>query len=73
MFIARVGAGASNSEKVTFSVYAEKRLIFQGNALGPNDPPQIIRCALPAAGTLTLRVEGASGTGVWGEPSIVRR
>jgi hypothetical protein len=71
VFIARVAPGAG--EKLVFSVHADNRAVFQSSPLSAGAPPQLIRCAVPAAGTLTLRVEGIAGTGVWSEPVLLHR
>jgi len=75
-FIARVGASSSmpTAQKVTFALYADSRLIIHSGPMASTDAPALLRTALPpGTKSLSLRVEGAAGSGVWGEPILLRR
>jgi hypothetical protein len=75
-FVARAAAtGASGSlEKMTFVVEADGRLIFRTPAIGANDASVLIRCAMPAAEAITLRIDGAPTVkGTWADPMILLR
>ena len=74
-FVALVAASASTpgGQKISFTVYAENKLVARSPLLGAGDPPVVLRCALPNAAKLTLRIEGAEGAGTWAEPVLLRR
>lgn len=74
-FVVRVAAGPStpSGQKVSFAVYAGGRLVGRSPQLGPNDSAVVLRCALPGAGDLILRVEGTAGSGIWAEPMLLKR
>ena len=74
-FFALVAAGADTpaGQKLTFTVYADGRLAGRSAPLAAGDPAAVLRCAVPGAESLALRVDGTSGTGVWAEPMLLRR
>ncbi|MEO6787155.1 MAG: NPCBM/NEW2 domain-containing protein [Chthoniobacteraceae bacterium] len=67
------GAGTPAGEKLTFTVYADGKLAGRSAPLTAGDPPAVLRCAVPGRESLTLRIDGAGGTGVWAEPMLLRR
>ncbi len=74
-FSAIVAASAETpaGQKLTFSVYADGKLAGRSAPLGADDPPAVLRCAVPGADSLVLRIEGAAGSGTWAEPMLLRR
>lgn len=74
-FFALVAASADTpaGQKLTFTVYADGRLAGRSAPLAAGDPAAVLRCAVPGAESLALRIEGTSGTGVWAEPMLLRR
>jgi hypothetical protein len=63
-------------QKLTFSVYAGGKLAGRSAPLAAGDPPAVLRCAVPIAENLALRIEstgGAASNGTWGEPMLLRR
>jgi hypothetical protein len=75
-FLARISAGSESSavEKLVFIVEADGRILFRSAPVGPSDPPQMIRATVPAAESITLRVEGGAGShGLWADPVILLR
>ena len=78
IFSALVAAGADTpaGQKLTFAVYADGKLAGRSAPLGATDPPAVLRCAVPGAESLVLRIEGAAGaasSGTWAEPMLLRR
>jgi hypothetical protein len=67
------GAGTPPGQKLTFTVYADNHLAGRSAPLAAGDPPAVLRCAVPGADNLTLRIEGTAGTGTWAEPMLLRR
>ncbi len=68
------GAGTPPGQKLTFAVRADGKLVGESPPLGAGDPPAVIRCAVPGAESLVLRIEGAAGSsGTWAEPMLLRR
>ncbi len=67
------GAGTPAGQRLTFTVYADNKLAGRSAPLAAGDPPAVLRCAVPGADSLTLRIEGAEGTGTWAEPMLLRR
>lgn len=74
-FVARVSPGADTpgAEKLIFTVFSDAKMVFRSNPLASGTPPQPVRVVLPAGATLSLRVEGVEGSGVWSEPVVLRR
>ena len=77
-FSALVAAGADTpaGQKLTFAVYADGKLAGRSAPLGATDPPAVLRCAVPGAESLVLRIESAAGaasSGTWAEPMLLRR
>ena len=74
-FSATVAAGIETpaGQKLTFSVYADGKLAGRSAPLGAGDPPALLRCVVPGADSLVLRIEGATGRGTWAEPMLLRR
>ncbi len=74
-FFALVAAGADTpaGQKLTFTVYADGKLAGRSAPLAAGDPPAVLRCAVPGAVSLALRIDGAGGTGTWAEPMLLRR
>lgn len=74
-FVARISpsAEAAGTEKLIFTVFADANAVFRSNPLAPGTPPQTVRVVLPQAATVTLRVEGTEGSGVWSDPVVLRR
>jgi hypothetical protein len=75
-FVTRVGAAPSTpgAQKLVFAVYADGKALARSALLGTGDAPAILRCAVPAAAKLlSLRAEGGGGSGVWGDPVVLRR
>jgi hypothetical protein len=74
VFIARaaVAAGDENAGNMTFVVQAGGRELLRSAPIPPGSKPLVLRCALPAAEVVTLRVEGA-GTAYWLDPVILTR
>ena len=77
-FFALVAAGMETppGQKLTFTVYADGKLAGRSGPLGAGDPPAALRCAVPGAESLVLRIEGAGATmshGTWAEPMLLRR
>lgn len=77
-FSALVAAGAETpaGQKLTFAVYADGKLSGRSAPLGADDRPAVLRCALPGAESLVLRIEGTAGaasSGTWAEPMLLRR
>jgi hypothetical protein len=76
VFVARVAVATEPTvaEKLVFIVEADGRGLFRSAAIAGADGPHVIRCAMPAAESITLRVEGGSGgRGIWGDPVILLR
>jgi len=78
IFYAFVAANADTpaGQKLTFSVYGGGRLAGRSAPLAAGDPPAMLRCEIPAAESLALRIEsngGAASNGTWGEPMLLRR
>lgn len=74
VFVARVMPASTAAEKVVFAVYADGKPVARSAALGATDAPALLRCAIPpGARLLSLRVEGKGGSGLWGEPVLLRR
>ena len=78
IFSALVAAGADTpaGQKLTFAVYADGKLAGRSAPLGATDPPAVLRCAVPGAESLVLRIESAAGaasSGTWAEPMLLRR
>jgi hypothetical protein len=67
------GAGTPPGQKLIFTVYADNHLAGHSAPLAAGDPPAVLRCAVPGAISLTLRIDGAGGTGTWAEPMLLRR
>ena len=70
------GAGVPSGQKLTFAVYADGRLAGRSTPLAAGDPPAVMRCAVPGAESLMLRIEGTGGpnsNGTWAEPMLLRR
>ena len=64
--------------KLIFAIYADGRLVTRTSQLTSQDRPQTLRAQLGSARALVLRVEAgfptnAAGTGLWIEPTLLRR
>ncbi len=64
--------------KLIFAIYADGKLITRTSQLTSQDRPQTLRAQLGAARVLALRIEAgfptnAVGTGLWIEPTLLRR
>ena len=66
-------AGTPAGQKLTFTVYADGKLTGRSAPLGAGDPAAVLRCAVPGAESLALRIEGAGSSGTWAEPILLRR
>lgn len=71
--IVAASAGTPSGHKLTFTVYADNRLAGRSGPLGAGDPPAVLRFPVFGAGSLTLRIEGPGGSGIWAEPMLLRR
>jgi hypothetical protein len=75
-FLARVAVAPEPTfgGKLVFVVEAGERVLFRSASIAAAEGPQVIHCAMPAAESVTLRVEGgADGRGIWGDPVILLR
>jgi hypothetical protein len=72
-FLARavVAPETPAGNKLVFVIIADDRVIFRSQFIDPGSPPLLLNCTIPAANTLTLRVEGVEGAGVLEDPVIV--
>ena len=64
--------------RLVFAVYADGRSVFRSSPMSISDPPQSFRVTLGAARAVALRVEphfpsSATGSGIWIEPTLLRR
>ena len=64
--------------KLIFAIYADGKLVTRTSQLTSQDRPQTLRAQIGAARVLVLRVEAgfptnATGTGLWIEPTLLRR
>jgi hypothetical protein len=64
--------------RLIFAVYVDGRLMLKSNPLNSADKPAPMRLALGSAKSISLRVEpgapaNATGTGVWLEPTLLKR
>lgn len=75
VFYGRVAAGPETAAgtPLVYVAEADGRVLFRSSAIPAGSPPQVVRFAVPAAETLTLRVEGTAGRGIWADPIIVLR
>lgn len=62
-FFAIVAPGASTpaGQRLTFSVYADGKVAGRSAPLAAGDPPAVLRCTVPGAESLVLRIEGTGG------------
>lgn len=63
-------------QRLTFSVYADGKVAGRSAPLAAGDPPAVLRCTVPGAESLVLRIEGTGGTassGTWAEPMLLLR
>jgi hypothetical protein len=77
-FSALVAAGTATpaGQRLTFTVYADGKLAGRSAPLAAGDPPAVLRCAVPGAESLALRIDGSGGAvsnGTWAEPMLLRR
>ncbi len=74
-FFALVAANADTpaGQRLTFTVYADGKIAGRSTPLAAGDPAAALRCAVPGAESLALRIDGTSGTGTWAEPMLLRR
>ena len=64
--------------RLVFTVYADGRSVFRSSPMTITDPPQSFRFTFGPARALALRIEAqfptnATGSGVWIEPTLLRR
>lgn len=71
-FLARLTSGKGDGPLV-FVVEADGRVVYRSAAVASGMPALAAACPFPAAESVTLRVEGGSGTGVWADPVILLR
>ncbi|MEA3209094.1 MAG: hypothetical protein QOE70_2151 [Chthoniobacter sp.] len=74
----RVAPGVPPINKLAFVVYGDGRPVFRSPAMNSEDPPLTIRATLETARVIALRLEGvfptnAAGSGIWLEPTLLRR
>jgi hypothetical protein len=74
-FLARavVAPETPPGNKLVFVIMVDDRVVFRSQFIGPGSPPLLLNYAIPAANTVTLRVEGVEGAGVLEDPVIVPR
>lgn len=69
-------AGTPAGQELTFCVYADGKVVGRSRPLAAGDLPSILRCAVPGAESLVLRIEGTGGAasnGTWAEPMLLLR
>ncbi len=72
-------AGSEPDLRLTFAVYTDGKLVFRSAPIGPTDKPLLIHAAIAGSRAVSLRVEPsapgvhAEGSGIWIEPTLVRR
>jgi len=72
-FFGLIAASADTpaGQKLTFTVYADGKLAGRSAPLGAGDPFAVLRCAVPGAESLALRIDGTGGSGTWAEPMLL--
>jgi hypothetical protein len=74
-FLARavVAPETPAGSKLVFVIMVDDRVVFRSQFIGLGSPPLLLNCTIPAANTVTLRVEGVEGAGILEDPVIVGR
>ena len=75
VYYGRLAAGPETpaGSNLVFVAEADGRVIFRSPAIAGGSAPQSARFAVPPAESLTLRVEGTAGRGIWADPVVVLR
>lgn len=75
VFTGRIAPGLETgaTSNLIFIAEADGRPIFRSPPTAPGTPAQPIRFIVPPTESLTFRIEGQDGRGVWADPLIVLR
>ena len=73
-----VPANVPPINRLVFAVYADGRQITRSGPLSSNDKPALLRANLGTVRSVSLRVEAgfptnATGSGLWLEPTLLRK